>query len=87
MIHSLDNKILSWDKKDRDSFINSFTEEELESMASELRNHSFAPLNCEEDERTDTLVMDYAKRWLYEQIEYGIHSNTRELFEVVYAMM
>lgn len=85
---SQDRKILTWNGENREAFIDGFTKEELEEMNSYLVHHQFFPLDCEydEDDRAGSIVCDYVRRWLYEQIELGITSNTRNLFEVVMAL-
>lgn len=83
-----DRKILTWNGENRESFIDGFTKEELEEMNDYLVHHQFFPLDCEydEDDRAGSIVCDYVRRWLYEQIELGIISGTRKLFEVVMAL-
>ena len=85
---SQDRKILTWDKENYDEFIASFTNRELEEMNWYLNNHPFFPIDCDydEEERAGCLVCDYARRWLYEQIESGTTCGTRDLFEVVMAL-
>ena len=83
-----DRKILTWNKENYENFIESFTKEELEEMNSYLVHHQFFPLDCEYDEdgRAGSIVCDYTRRWLYEQIELGIISGTHKLFEIVMAL-
>ena len=86
---SQDKKILTWDHKDYDGFISSFTEKELDEMSSYLVHHSYFPLDCEYDEdgRAGSIVCDYIRRWLYTQLEDGIRYGLRELFEVAIAVI
>ena len=67
---SQDRKILTWNRENRDSFIESFTAEELEEMNSYLVHRQFFPLDCEYDEdgRAGSIVCDYTRRWLYSRL-------------------
>ena len=85
---SQDRKILTWDKNDIEQFFDSFTEEELSEMTSYLAHHPYFPLECDYDEenRAGSIVCDYVRRWLYEQLEDGIQTGTKELFDIVLAI-
>ena len=87
--NTYDAKILTWNKENPEDLFSSFTEDELSEMSAYLAQHQFFPLDADYDEenRAGSIVCDYVRRWLYEQIELGIISGTRELFDIVLALM
>ena len=88
---SHDKKIMSWDKKDYDSFISSFTDSELAEMTWYLENHPLHPIEVELEsgcfDAVAGIVYDYVIHWLYEQLNDGTVSGTKELCEVALALM
>lgn len=84
------NKIIKWDKKDYDEFINSFTEQELSEMVWYLEHEKNLSLEGYQYSNFDwkcTIVHDYCIDWLFEKLNEGIISGSRELFEVIMAIM
>lgn len=90
--NSYDEKIMNWDKKSFEELVGSMTIEEIEGMAGAL-GEGFGlgfeiDLYYEDDANAYPyeVVYNYIKRWLYAQIEEGIQTGTRELFEIVMAI-
>ena len=85
---SQDRKIMSWNKENFEDFVSTFTGDELEEMNSYLVHHPYFPLDCEYDEegRAGSIVCDYVRRWLYQQLEDGTFSDTKELMDIALAI-
>lgn len=88
---SQDRKILTWNKENYEEFVQSFTKEELKDMLWFITSNLSFPIDyCSDDvveKHPDWIVHDYIHRWLYTQLEEGIITGTRQLFEIVMMQM
>ena len=88
-----DQKILFWNKQNYESFINSFTKDELSEMLDYLYRHPNHPIECDYnfdlyDDRCD-LIYEYTIHWLYDLLcdyAYGNRNNARTLLEASIAL-
>lgn len=90
---SQDRKILTWDKKNYEGFIGSFSLNELDEMAWYLANHPYHPVICDysynDSEDRSGLLYDYIGHWLYELINDGAilgAEDARTLFEILISL-
>ena len=92
-LSSQDRKILVWDKKDLDSFVSSFSNDELSEMYGYLYRHPYHPIDYDYhfDDYEDkySLVYDYICHWLYDILNDGVfgdRTNARKLLDAAIAM-
>lgn len=90
---SQDRKILTWDKKNYEGFIGSFSIDELGEMAWYLANHPYHPVICDysynDGEDRFALLYDYIGHWLYELINdaaIGHAEVARTLLEILVSL-
>lgn len=88
-----DQKILFWNKQNYESFINSFTKDELSEMLDYLYRHPNHPIECDYnfdsyDDRCG-LIYEYTIHWIYDLLcdnAYANMNNARTLLEVSIAL-
>ncbi len=90
---SQDRKILTWNKENFDTFIRSFTEDELGEMEGYLRHHPYHPIDVvysfNNPDDVPDLIYEYVCHWLYDLMMDSVTGSAEEartLLEAAIAM-
>lgn len=88
MINSYDEKIMNWNRQNFTELVNQMAEDEIADMNKWLSRlgHEIDPGSYTYKEYTEEVVYVYIKQWLIQQIDEGIISGTKELFEIYSAI-